>query len=125
MMDYAAAIFLVLGFIVVLKVLKVVENSARVIGITSQAVSDFRSNELDDDAKETAMQAHAKQLFVLFFLITFGAFSAVFVPLAFVWALDRLQLLSLADVLRATLSWQFIAASTAAIGLILFAKRSR
>jgi hypothetical protein len=124
-MDYAAAILLVLGFIAVLKVLKVVENSARVISITNRAVADFRSNELDDDAKETAMQTHAKHLFVLFFLITLGGFAAVFIPLAVVWGLDRLQLLSLDGVLQAALSWQFIAASTVAVGLILFAKRSR
>ena len=124
-MDYAAAILLVLGFIAVLKVLKVVENSARVISITNRAVADFRSNELDDDAKETAMQTHAKHLFVLFFLITLGGFAAVFIPLAVVWGLDRLQLLSLDGVLQAALSWHFIAASTVAIGLILFAKRSR
>lgn len=124
-MDYAAAILLVLGFIAVLKVLKVVENSARVISITNRAVADFRSNELDDDAKETAMQTHAKHLFVLFFLITLGGFAAVFIPLAVVWGLDRLQLLSLDGALQAALSWQFIAASTVAVGLILFAKRSR
>jgi hypothetical protein len=124
-MDYVAATFLVLGFIAVLKVLKVVENSARVIRITNQAVVDFRSSELDDDAKETAMQGHARCLFVLFFLVTVGGVAAIFVPLAVIWGLDRMQLLSLDSVLRATLSWQFIVASTAAIVLILFAKRSR
>jgi hypothetical protein len=64
-------------------------------------------------------------LFVLFFLITLGGFAAVFIPLAVVWGLDRLQLLSLDGALQAALSWQFIAASTVAVGLILFAKRSR
>ncbi len=124
-MDYVAATFLVLGFIALLKVLKVVENSARVIKITNQAVVDFRSSELDDDAKETAMQGHARRLFVLFFLVTVGGVAAIFVPLAVIWGLDRMQLLSLDSVLGATLSWQFIVASTAAMVLILFAKRTR
>jgi hypothetical protein len=124
-MDYAAATFLVLGFIAVLKALRVVENSLRAISITNRAVADFRSGELDDDAKESALQAHARHLFVLFFLITVGGLAAVFVPLAVIWVLDRLQLLSLDDVLQATLSWQFILASTAIIAVILFAKRSR
>jgi hypothetical protein len=124
-MDYVAATFLVLGFIAVLKLLKVVENSTRVIRITNQAVVDFRSSDLDDDAKETAMQGYARRLFVLFFLVTVGGVAAIFVPLAVIWGLDRMQLLSLNNVLRATLSWQFIVASTAAIVLIFFAKRSR
>ncbi len=124
-MDYVAATFLVLGFIALLKVLKVVENSARVIRITKQAVVDLRSSKLDDDAKETAMQAHAKGLFVLFLLVTVGGIAAIFVPLAVIWGLDRMQLLSLDSALKATLSWQFIVASTAAIVVILFAKRSR
>jgi hypothetical protein len=71
------------------------------------------------------MQGHARRLFVLFFLVTVGGVAAILVPLAVIWGLDRMQLLSLDSVLRATLSWQFIVASTAAIVLILFAKRSR
>jgi hypothetical protein len=122
-MDYVAATFLVLGFIAILKAFKVVQNSARVISITNRALADFRSNDLDDDAKEAALQTHARHLFVLFFLVTLGGVAAVFAPLAVVWVLDWLQLLSLANVLQATLSWQFIAASTAAFGLIFFAKR--
>ena len=70
MIEYAGAIFLVIGFIIVLKVFKLVEKSTRVIDISRRAVADLRSSELDDDAKESAMQSHAKQLFGLFFLIT-------------------------------------------------------
>lgn len=125
MIDYTAAAFLVIGFIAILKGLNVVENSARAITITKRAIADLRSSEMEDEVKEVAMQTHAKHLFGLFLLITLSGFAALLIPLAVIWILDRLQLLSLDAVLDATVSWQFITASTVIVILILFAMRSR
>ena len=125
MIEYAGAIFLVIGFIIVLKAFKLVEKSTRVIDISRRAVADLRSSELDDDAKESAMQSYAKQLFGLFFLITIGGIAAVFLPVAVIWELDRLQFVSLDAILRVALSWHFIIATTILISIALVVNRAR
>ncbi len=125
MIEYAGAIFLVIGFVFVLKVLKLVEKSTRVVNISKQAVAELRDTELSEDAKEAAMQSHAVQLLGLFVLITIGGIAAIFLPLAIVWGLDRLQLVSLDGVLEVAFSWPFIIAATVLIVLAMVIKRKR
>ena len=125
MTEYAGAIFLVVGFIVVLKLFKLVDKSNCVINISRQAVADLRNTELDDDAKELVMQRHAKQLFGLFFLITIGGIAAVFLPLAIIWGLDRLHIVSLDAILGVALSWPFVIAATVLITVAFFINRAR
>lgn len=124
MTNYVAAAFLVLGFIWILKIFKVVEKASHVIDISKRAFSDIVDAELDDLAKEKAMQAHAKTLFSLFFTITLGGFLALIGPYAALWFLDRQQILSLDDVMALVLSWQFLVGSTLIIIALLFAVRS-
>jgi hypothetical protein len=123
--EYAGAIFLVIGFVFILKIAGLVEKSTRVIDISRQAMAVLRSAELDDDAKESAMQSHAKQLVGLFFLITIGGVAAVFLPVAMIWGLDKLGLVSVDAVLDVALSWPFITASSVLIVLALVIKRKR
>lgn len=125
MIEQAGAIFLVVGFIVILKLFKLVDKATRVIEISRQSVADLRSSEMDDDAKEVAMQAHAKQLFALFFLLTLGGVAAIFLPLAVIVVFDRLELVSLDGVLSIVLGWPFIIATTIILFLVLFLKRKR
>ena len=125
MIEYAGAIFLVIGFIFILKITGLVEKSTRVIGISKQAVAELRNAELSDDAKETAMQTHSKQLAGLFLLITIGGAAAIFAPFAVIWGLERLNLVSVDGVLGVALSWPFIAASTVLIVIALIVNRKR
>ena len=125
MIEYAGAIFLVIGFVFILKIAGLVEKSTRVIDISKQAMAVLRNAELDDDAKESAMQSHAKQLVGLFFLITIGGIAAVFLPIAVIWGLDWLELVSIDAVLDVALSWPFITASSILIVLALVIKRKR
>ena len=125
MIEYAGAIFLVIGFIFILKISGLVEKSTRVIGISKQAVAELRSTELSDDAKESAMQSHAKRLVGLFFLITVGGVAAVFLPFAVILGLESLNLISVDAVLDVAMSWPFIAATTALIVVALMVKRKR
>ena len=125
MIEYAGAIFLVIGFIVVLKIAGLVEKATRVIDISKHAVAILRDPGMSDDDKESAMQSHAKQLAGLFFLLTLGGVAAVFLPLAVIWGFDRLELLSIDAVLQVALSWPFIIATTVVIVLVLLAKRQR
>ena len=75
MIDYAGALFLVIGFIAILKIAGLVEKSTRVIAISKQAVAVLRDEGMSDDEKENLMQGHAKQLAGLFFLLTIGGLA--------------------------------------------------
>ena len=125
MIEYVGAMFLVVGFIFILKISRLVEKSTRVIDISKEAVAILRDAERSDDAKEAAMQSHAKQLTGLFFLITLGGIAAVFAPVAVIWGLDRLELVSLDAVLNVALSWPFLVATTMLIVIVLLVKRAR
>jgi len=123
--EYAGAIFLVVGFVVVLKIAGLVEKATRVIDISKHAVAILRDPAMSDDDKESAMQSHAKQLAGLFLLLTLGGVAAIFLPLAVIWVFDRLELLSIDAVLHVALSWPFIIATTVVIILVLVVKRKR
>jgi len=123
--EYAGAIFLVVGFIFILKVAKLVEKSTRVVSISKQAVAELRDAELSEDTKEAAMQSHAVQLLGLFVWITIGGIAAVFLPVLLIWCLDQLQLVSLDAVLEVALSWTFIIAATVLVVLALVINRKR
>lgn len=125
MIEYAGAIFLVIGFIFILKIAKLVEKSSRVIEISKRAVAELRSTEMSDDAKESAMQSHAKQLLGLFFLITIGGVAAVFLPFAVILGLNSLDLISVDAVLEVALSWPFLVATTAIIVIALMVQRKK
>lgn len=125
MIEYAGAIFLVVGFIFILKVAKLVEKSTRVVSISKQAVAELRDAELSEDTKEAAMQSHAVQLLGLFVWITIGGIAAVFLPVLLIWCLDQLQLVSLDAVLEVALSWTFIIAATVLVVLALVINRKR
>lgn len=125
MIEFGGALFLVIGFVVIFKVFGLVEKSRRVIGISRQAAGDLRDADMSDDDKEIAMQAHARQLFGLFFLITVGAFAAVFAPIALLWAFDALGWVSLDAVLAVALSWPFVIAASISIVAVVIVQRLR
>ena len=125
MIDYAGALFLVIGFIAILKIAGLVEKSTRVIAISKQAVAVLRDEGMSDDEKENLMQGHAKQLAGLFFLLTIGGLAAVFLPFALIWAFDQAGWISADSVLNVALSWPFITATTIAIVIAVVVGRKR
>lgn len=125
MIQYAGAIFLVLGFIFILKIFRLVEKSTRVINISRQAMTELRNTELSEDDKELAMQSHAKQLAGLFLFIVTGSLAAVFLPFLTIWGLDTLGLLSIDAVMGVALSWPFIIATTVLLVLAFIVSRKR
>ncbi|HSG97433.1 MAG TPA: hypothetical protein VLA11_05540 [Woeseiaceae bacterium] len=125
MIDYAGALFLVIGFIVILKIAGLVERSTRVIAISKQAVAVLRDEDMSDDEKENLMQSHAKQLAGLFFLLTIGGLAAVFLPFALIWAFDQAGLISVDSVLAVALSWPFITVTTVVIIIAIVVSRKR
>lgn len=104
----AGATTLAAGFLLLVRLFRVVERSGEAIATAKLALSDFRHPELDDHAKEAALQQHARRLFALFAAITLGGAAAVGLPAILVWLFERAGLVSFEAVMSAALSWPFI-----------------
>ena len=114
----AGACLLVVGFLVLFKLFGLAEKSLEAIQIANRALADIRSSELDDYAKEKALQGYAKRLFSLFFILTLSGLAALLIPAALVWLLDKLDLLVFDAVLETALSWPFLIISSITIVLL-------
>ena len=111
MMAVVGGIIIVLGFVVFTKVFGLVERSTKVINMAKSATTIVRDTNLDDYQKEIAMKKHTKELFSLFFLITTGSIAALAIPFGFIWLMEFVGLLRMHEVIDATLSLKFIAAT--------------
>ena len=112
MSAYLGAVFLVLGFIALLKLLGLVERSKRVVATSRAAMSTLSDGELDDAQKEAAMQAYARSLGLDFVLLTAGLAVALLAPAAVIFLLDRVGVLSFDAVIGATFSLELILGGT-------------
>ena len=123
-MTFAGVAILVAGFVVLVKIFGLVEKSTEVFSVSRLALSDIQNPDLDDAAKEAALQQHAKRLFGLFFLLAIGGAAALALPAGLLFLLERMGLLSLSAVMALTLSWEFLLASSVLIiAIILLAKK--
>jgi hypothetical protein len=111
MMSYAGAIILVIGFLLLIKYLKVVEKSSKVITIAKQSIIIVRHSEISDMQKEKALQKNAKELLLLFLYIFTFSLLALAIPFALIWLMELLGLFSVQSVIETTLSWDFILGS--------------
>lgn len=121
-MTYLGVAILVLGFIFLLKAFGLPEMARGVFASSKDSVSIIRNPDMDDDAKEVALQQKAKTLFWLFILLTLGCAAALLLPAGVVWLLDAIGLMSFDQVIAFTLSWEFILATTVLLVLILSLK---
>lgn len=110
-MSFVGATILVIGFLVLIKYLKVIEKSSKVLSIARQSIVIINDSEKSDLQKEIAMQKFAKELLLLFLVITAGSLLALAIPAALVWLMELAGLLSFQSVIDTTLSWEFIVGS--------------
>jgi len=120
----AGATVLAAGFLLLVRLFRVVERSGEAVATARLALSDFRHPGLDDDAKEVALQRHARRLFALFAAITLGGAAAIGLPAVLVWLLGQSGLVSFDAVLATALSWPFILGGTG-LGIAAFALMRR
>jgi len=111
-MALAGAIFLVVGFVALVRIFGLVRKCNEVLDLARASLAVMRNPSLDDSHKERALQSHATRLFSLFLLLTAGAGLALALPAGMIWILDALEVVSLRAVLEVTLSWQFLLGST-------------
>jgi hypothetical protein len=109
---YLAALLVVAAFIIALRLFHVVAVARDIVDRTRGATATLRAADLDDDAKERAIQAAAGQLLVRFVSITLRAVGALAVPTALLWLLDVAGLVSMAAVTAFLLRWDVIVGLT-------------
>lgn len=114
-MIYLAALLVVAAFILALRLFHVVAVARDIIDRTRGATATLRAADLDDDAKERAIQATAGQLLVRFVSITLRAVGALAVPTALLWLLDVAGLVSMGAVTAFLLRWDVIVGLTVAL----------
>ena len=123
MLIWLCAIFLVLGFIIIGKVIGIIENGTRVFVVAKQSIGILQDANMDDLVKEKAIQGYAKELIKLFSLITIGSLIALMVPLGIVYLLSLVDIVSLSEVLELSFSWEFLALVLTASVLYFWWKR--
>ena len=106
------ALIFVAGFVFLTQALGVVQKSSQVIEIAQSAALIVTNKEMDDYAKEVAMQQYAKSLFSLFFSITGATILALGIPFCFVWLMALIGLVTINEVIEMPLSWYFIVSTT-------------
>lgn len=103
-----AAAFIVWGFAKILSRLGLVEVAAEVRHLSQRSLEVLRDSLLDDDAKEAAMQANARALFVKFIRLTLGLALALLIPIALIWGVAQTGAVSFDTVIDVSLTWPFL-----------------
>lgn len=111
-MTWAAALFVVVAFVVLAQLLRIPTRASNVIRRSRTAVADLRNTELDDREKERAMQSHATSLFGLFAILTATSAVALAVPVGVIALLDAAEVLDAQAVLETGVSWEFLLVAT-------------
>jgi len=109
---YASALFLSLTFVALTKRLGLFTKPFEVVAISKDAYRVFTDSTLNDDIKEVIMQQSAKTLARQFVFISAALLVAAAAPLAVVWVLAAVGLVSLKAVVEALLSWQVLLTGT-------------
>jgi hypothetical protein len=122
MTAWLGAAFLVVAFLVLLRVLHLADLNRRVLEITSDSLGIMGNSSLGDDEKERRLRRHALGLFRLLFLLVAAGAAAVLLPLGMIWLLDRLGWLSAGAVVDTAVSPAFIVATVVAGAVIIIAR---
>jgi hypothetical protein len=106
------ASLVVLGFAGLAHMMGLVPKSMSVIGRSRGAVAVLRDSNLNDDEKESALQASALGLLRLLMQLLGASAVAALVPIGTIWLLDVLGLMSFEAVLDMLADWRFLLAAT-------------
>ena len=113
-MNFFGALLCVALFAVCLQRTRIVANTGAVLNQSKSAVSVMRDADLDDEAKEKAVQQGSLQLFRLLGKLIAGAVVSVGVPLLSVWLLAKTGLAQLDGIMAILMNPWFIAGTLVA-----------
>lgn len=125
-MSLAGAVFLILSFLILARILDIPARAAEVVARGRRALAELKDPGLSDRQKERTVRAHALRLLLLFFLITGSAAVSLGVPVAVLALLELSGLVELESVFRTTMSFEILAgAVVGAAAAALFSRRRR
>lgn len=120
MTDWVAAAFLVVGFVVLIRLFRLAEWTREVVDASRRSIGVIRSRTLSDDEKEAALKKDAGLLFRLSFILLLGGAAAFLLPIALMWFCDWVGFISLASMLDVALSPVFLVTSGIVVILVLW-----
>ncbi len=107
-----AAIFVVIGFAILIEVFNLVELSQKAIAEARVATATLRDPTISDEIKESALQRSTIRLFKFFGGITLSGLGSLVIPLGIVWLVSRTGLFNFDAVIALLERWDFIVAAT-------------
>lgn len=122
-MALVGGVIVILGFMIFMKLFGLVAKTTKVAIVAKSALKVVRDPNLDDLQKEKATRQYAKELFILFFVIAAGSLIALAIPMGVVWLMESANLLTVVEVVNATLTLEFI--GIAAVLSVIFFLLSR
>jgi hypothetical protein len=122
MSSWIGTILFVAGFLILIKLFKLVEKSGETAAIGRSSLEVLSSSKFTEEEKESLLQKNAKHLFGLFFILAFGGIASIVLPLGLLWLGEKLGWLSVEAVLATMLSPVFIIISSIIAVIVLFVK---
>lgn len=113
-MSFLLAVLVVFGFAALLDVLRLPTHARDVMERGQQCMAVLQNASMPDAAKEEALQAQARRLFLLLGILVGGSLMALGLPLALIWALGLMGLGSFSEALAILQRLDFL------LGTILF-----
>ncbi len=120
MISWICATFLVICFILLIRLFGMIEKSHDVVTIARQSFCVVNNSDLSDENKETILQNDAKRLLWLFLVLTCSGAAAFFLPMGILWICDQGGLLSLESTFSTAVSPLFLIVSGIFTTLILW-----
>ena len=111
MTEVVWAFALVLLFVLLLRRLRLVEESRDVVGLSRSSLETIRDATLDDEVKEKRLQANTLTLFRHFVSLSIRGGIALLAPAGIAWGAAALGWVSLDDLLRVSVSPAFLGAA--------------
>jgi len=112
-LTWAAAIFVVAGFLVLARLFRVPALAQAVLGHSRRAFADLRDRSLGDREKERAVQSHARRLLLGALGIVLASAAALTLPYCAVALLDAAGVVELDAVVARTITPAFLLVVTA------------
>ncbi len=107
-LDFVGAVLVVGLFAILIHVIGLVGTTKEVLTVGRQAAATLRDTTLTDEEKERRTQQNSLRLFRLLTVLVFGIAIALFLPLALIWLMQLVSLVSLGGVMDMLLRWDFI-----------------
>lgn len=119
-MSFLLAVLVILGFAALLNVLRLPAHTRDVMERSQQCMAILQNASMTDAAKEEALQAQARRLFILLGILVGGSLVAFGLPIAIIWGLGSTGLGSFSEALAILQRLDFLLGTIVLGGLAFF-----